>query len=304
MALTQVTSIGLKDGEIVNADLHSAASVALSKLASTGALGSAVTATTQSASDDSTKLATTAFVQAAVTSLIDGAPGSLNTLNELAAAINDDSSYATTLTTALATKAVLTGSTNNTIATVTGANALTGEANLTFDGTTLAVTGNTTISGNLTVQGDFTETVKIATEDPIIALNTAVTGSNTYDSGFVTERGSDTNVALIWDESEDLFNFITTTDTGVLSGNVNVSGQANIKTGNITSTGNLAIAGTLTGVTNLGLSGNLQFDSGQTVNEISTDATFTDGSATALVTEAAAKSYINQQASAFAIALG
>ena len=137
MALTQVTSIGLKDGEIVNADLHSAASVALSKLASTGALGSAVTATTQSASDDSTKLATTAFVQAAVTSLIDGAPGSLNTLNELAAAINDDSSYATTLTTALATKAVLTGSTNNTIATVTGANALQGEATLTYDGTTL-----------------------------------------------------------------------------------------------------------------------------------------------------------------------
>ena len=107
MALTQVTSIGLKDGEIVNADLHSAASVALSKLADSGALGSAVTATTQSASDDSTKLATTAFVQAAVTSLIDGAPGSLNTLNELAAAINDDSSYATTLTTALATKAPL-----------------------------------------------------------------------------------------------------------------------------------------------------------------------------------------------------
>ena len=109
MALTQVTSIGLKDGEIVNADLHSAASVALSKLADSGALGSAVTATTQSASDDSTKLATTAFVQAAVTSLIDGAPGSLNTLNELAAAINDDSSYATTLTTALATKLPLVG---------------------------------------------------------------------------------------------------------------------------------------------------------------------------------------------------
>ena len=107
MALTQVTSIGLKDGEIVNADLHSAAAIALSKLADTGALGSAITATTQSASDDSTKLATTAFVQAAVTSLIDGAPGSLNTLNELAAAINDDSSYATTLTTALATKAPL-----------------------------------------------------------------------------------------------------------------------------------------------------------------------------------------------------
>ena len=40
----------------------------------------------------------------------------------------------------------LAGSTNNTIATVTGANALAGEANLTFDGTTLAVTGALTMA--------------------------------------------------------------------------------------------------------------------------------------------------------------
>ena len=40
MALTQVTSAGLKDGEIVNADLHSAAAIALSKLATSGTAGS------------------------------------------------------------------------------------------------------------------------------------------------------------------------------------------------------------------------------------------------------------------------
>ena len=49
--------------------------------------------------------------------------------------------------------AALTGSTNNTITTVTGANAFQGEANLTFDGSTLAVTGATTVSTNLTVSG-------------------------------------------------------------------------------------------------------------------------------------------------------
>ena len=37
--------------------------------------------------------------------------------------------------------AVLTGSTNNQVTTVTGANAIIGEANLTFDGTTLTVAG-------------------------------------------------------------------------------------------------------------------------------------------------------------------
>ena len=53
----------------------------------------------------------------------------------------------------------LSGSTNNTITTVTGANALQGEANLTFDGTTLAVTGNITTSGDA---GDIsTQTINI-----------------------------------------------------------------------------------------------------------------------------------------------
>ena len=44
----------------------------------------------------------------------------------------------------------LSGSTNNTISTVTGANALQGEANLTFDGTVLTVTGNLSVGVSAT----------------------------------------------------------------------------------------------------------------------------------------------------------
>ena len=40
----------------------------------------------------------------AVAAVIDGAPGALNTLNELAAALSDDSNFATTVTNALAAK--------------------------------------------------------------------------------------------------------------------------------------------------------------------------------------------------------
>ena len=47
----------------------------------------------------------------------------------------------------------LTGSTNNTITTVTGANAIQGEANLTFDGSTLGVTGAITATTIITATG-------------------------------------------------------------------------------------------------------------------------------------------------------
>ena len=79
------------------------------------ALKNGVTATTQSASDNSTKVATTAYADAAGVSL--------------------------------------SGSTNNTVATVTGANALIGEANLTFDGSTLAVAGALSATGNISFDG-------------------------------------------------------------------------------------------------------------------------------------------------------
>jgi len=69
------------------------------------------TAPTASANTNTTQVATTAYVQTEITDLIGAAPGTLDTLNELAAAINDDANYNTTLTTALATKLPLAGGT-------------------------------------------------------------------------------------------------------------------------------------------------------------------------------------------------
>ena len=45
-------------------------------------------------------------MKTSIDNLVDGAPTTLNTLNELAAAINDDNNFHTTMTTALATKHV------------------------------------------------------------------------------------------------------------------------------------------------------------------------------------------------------
>ena len=71
------------------------------------ALTGTPTAPLAAAATNTTQVATTSFVQQEITALIGGAPGALNTLTELAAAINNDASYATTLTTALALKAPL-----------------------------------------------------------------------------------------------------------------------------------------------------------------------------------------------------
>lgn len=52
--------------------------------------------------------ATVADVDTAVAGLVDAAPGTLDTLNELAAALGDDSNFASTITTSLAAKASTT----------------------------------------------------------------------------------------------------------------------------------------------------------------------------------------------------
>ena len=75
------------------------------------AIPSAATATTQSASDNSTKLATTAYVTTALANLSDSAPSTLNTLNELAAALGDDANFSTTVTNSIAAKLPLAGGT-------------------------------------------------------------------------------------------------------------------------------------------------------------------------------------------------
>tara|TARA_Y100001937_G_C7119458_1_gene331859 strand:+ start:422 stop:1378 length:957 start_codon:yes stop_codon:yes gene_type:complete len=68
-------------------------------------------APTASTGTNTTQIATTAFVQGEVTALVDSAPSTLNTLNELAAALGDDASFSTTVTNSIATKLPLAGGT-------------------------------------------------------------------------------------------------------------------------------------------------------------------------------------------------
>ncbi|PPZ55714.1 phage tail protein [Escherichia coli] len=73
-------------------------------------------APTPAAGNNTTRIATTAFVQAAITALINGAPATLDTLKEIAAAINNDPKFSTTINNALAGKQPL----DNTLTNLSG----------------------------------------------------------------------------------------------------------------------------------------------------------------------------------------
>ena len=92
------------------------------------ALTGTPTAPTASAGTNSNAIATTAYVDGAVSSLVDSAPDLLNTLNELAAAIGDDANFATTLANSVALKQ----------------NTLTAGTNIDITGNTISVTGMST----------------------------------------------------------------------------------------------------------------------------------------------------------------
>ena len=96
-----VTTIKISDGNITHEKLHTSMDLT----------GKTVTVATAAGSTNTTAAASTAFVQQELTTLIGGAPSTLNDLNELAAAINNDANYNSTLTTALATKLPLAGGT-------------------------------------------------------------------------------------------------------------------------------------------------------------------------------------------------
>jgi hypothetical protein len=99
--------------------------------------------------------------------------------------------------------AILSGSTNNTVATVTGANALVGEATLTYDATTLAIIPTGTQSN--------------------IRLQNSTSGSGSTDGFLIQETGNDTY--LVNYENAGMYFRTNNTD------HLNIQGSGTINTG-------------------------------------------------------------------------
>lgn len=133
------------------------------------ALAGNPTTTTQSAGDNSTKIATTAYADTAVANAIDSAPAALDTLNELAASLNDDANFAGTMTTSLAGK----------LATTDGA---VGTSNIADDAVTadkLANSINTEIAANTAKTGITTSQANAITANTAKVTNATHTGDVT-----------------------------------------------------------------------------------------------------------------------------
>jgi hypothetical protein len=115
------------------------------------------------------------------------------------------------------------------------------EANLTYG-------SNLTVSGNLTVNGTTTtvDTTNTTVADPFMLLGSG--GAGNVDGGIIINRGSaGNNAAMIWDESEDQFAMMLTTDAGTTAGNVTIASYGDLKFG--TAHGNLTgdVTGNVTG---------------------------------------------------------
>ena len=95
----------------------------------------------------------------------------------------------------------MTNGSNNRVVTATGTDGMNGEANLTFDGSTLVVNGNLEVAGTQTT----VNSTNLLIEDKFILLNS---GSNSGDGGLIVQTESDfSGSALVFDDSESRWGF-------------------------------------------------------------------------------------------------
>jgi len=215
MANTKITTNVIADGAITSAKLDS----------SSLSIPSTATATTQSAGDNSTKVATTAYVETAVSNLISAAPAALDTLDELAAALGDDANFSTTITNSLALKAPLASPD------------FTGD--VTFDTSTLVIDSTNNRVGIGTTSPDFN--LHVAHSDNNNGLILEHTSQASGYAYLLNARQTEGLIFQRWANGSFSANVMTISYTGRVGiGNNSPSEILDV-------TGNIAVSGTVDG---------------------------------------------------------
>ena len=99
---TTATAVASVQADVDQNEADADAAIALKADIASPTFTGTPAAPTAGAGTNTTQLATTAFVTTAIAGVIDSAPGALDTLNELAAALGDDANFATTITNSIA----------------------------------------------------------------------------------------------------------------------------------------------------------------------------------------------------------
>ena len=173
---------------------------------------------------DLSSYATTSYVDTEVAGLVDSAPGTLDTLNELAAALGDDANFATTTSTALGNRLrVDTNAQGLTTTQKTNAKTNLGLSTVATSGAYTDLSGLPTIPTNNTqlTNGAGYLTSFTETND----LSSAVTWANVPDANITQGSVTQHQAALSITESQvsDLGSYITASSTDTLtnkSGNI------------------------------------------------------------------------------------
>ena len=117
----------------------------------------------------------TAYADTAVANLVDSAPGTLDTLNELAAALGDDPNFATTVTNSIATKMPLAGGTftggvTGTTATFSG-NLLVGKTTLEYENTAGHIFRSDGLQSSIRDGGNAADFNRLSSDGEIIRVS-------------------------------------------------------------------------------------------------------------------------------------
>ena len=154
------------------------------------------TAPTADSTTNTTQIATTAFVQAKVNALVNGAPQLLDTLSELSAALNNDADFATTIANELTLRAT-NAALNSHAATTENVHGVT-------DFTDLITSANmaSSISDSIDTHNDLTTNVHGIADTSVLVTDSDLAGAVSVVSGDLgTHTGATTSVHGIADTS-------------------------------------------------------------------------------------------------------
>jgi hypothetical protein len=166
------------------------------------------TAPTATSGTNNTQIATTAYVDSAVAGIVDSAPETLNTLNELAAALGDDANFATSVSNSIGSKVAKSGD------TMTGALTLSGAPTADLHASTKKYVDDSTSSAQSSAESyadsaisthnsdttnvhGITDTSALATKTYADnAASTAESNANNYTDGEISTEVSNRNSAI------------------------------------------------------------------------------------------------------------